>query len=118
MKPWHSLHYRQMISTGRWRQTRAAILARDSHLCQDCKAEGIIRAATEVHHIRPVDWSGIAAERERRMFDPMNLISLCSPCHRRRHREMGSSNRQQQAARAAERDEMAYRDLFDVDPRG
>ena len=118
MKSWHSVHYQKMICTSRWQRTRAAIMARDSHLCQDCKAAGIVRAAAEVHHIRPVDWSGFAAERERLMFDPANLVSLCSPCHRERHRQIGSTSRKAQAERDAKRDAMAYEDLFGVDPRG
>ena len=58
-----------------WRRTRAAILERDCHLCQDCLEQKRLTPATEVHHEVP-----IAIDPTRRL-DPTNLRSLCKPCH-------------------------------------
>ena len=72
-----------------WRKARAAALMRDHYICQDClraKARGEMirpRTATTVHHIRPID------QRPDLKLDMDNLISLCDPCHNKRHPEKG-----------------------------
>lgn len=43
-------------------------------LCWACKEHGIIRAATDVDHIIPIQDGGSKT-------DPMNLQSLCRSCH-------------------------------------
>ncbi|WP_353963755.1 HNH endonuclease [Streptomyces sp. NBC_00237] len=48
---------------------RRAVLARDNYTCVICYAAG-----TDVDHIIPVTQGGID--------DPVNLRTLCSPCHR------------------------------------
>lgn len=58
-----------------WRKLRRLALQRDHYLCQHCLRNGILRSATEVHHIRPVaDWPELALDLD-------NLVSLCWPCH-------------------------------------
>lgn len=72
-----------------WRRARCAALERDHYICQDCLAakqhgERLrARAATTVHHIIPIK------ERPDLIFDLGNLISLCDPCHNKRHPEKG-----------------------------
>ena len=74
-----------------WRQLRREALQRDHYLCQDCmaaKARGEMirpRAATVVHHMQPVEL------RPDLSLDLDNLISLCDPCHNKRHPEKGGS---------------------------
>lgn len=72
-----------------WRRVRAAALERDHYLCQDCLAakrrgERIrARRATMVHHILPrEDYPELELALD-------NLISLCDPCHNKRHPEKG-----------------------------
>ena len=48
---------------------RAQIFARDGGRCVFCKAD----AALTIHHIRPRALGGSDA--------PMNLVTLCQPCH-------------------------------------
>lgn len=75
--------------TTAWRRARCTALERDHYICQDCLAakqrgERLRpRAATTVHHIIPIK------ERPDLMLDLGNLISLCDPCHNKRHPEKG-----------------------------
>jgi 5-methylcytosine-specific restriction protein A len=57
---------------GSWDAARAMFM-RNNPLCYDCG-----RAAEMVHHIRPISEGG-----ERLDFE--NLVSLCVPCHAKRH---------------------------------
>lgn len=84
--------YRKLITSPRWRETRAKKL-QSAPLCEDCKAAGLITAACEVHHIMPVEWQITPAKMEQAMFDQSNLASLCHECHVRRHKELGSHSR-------------------------
>ena len=66
-------YYRDYLKSDAWRRKRYVVLKRDNWTCQECGAK-----ATEVHHLKyakyqigkePIDW----------------LVSLCSPCHRKKH---------------------------------
>lgn len=50
-------------------------------LCEQCKRDGTITRAQEVHHIKPLSQGGTN--------DEDNLMSLCTPCHSRITVEMG-----------------------------
>lgn len=73
-----------------WRSARKVALERDFYICQDClaaKRNGEMirpRAATVVHHIQPVE------RRPDLRLDLDNLVSLCDPCHNKRHPEKGA----------------------------
>jgi 5-methylcytosine-specific restriction protein A len=56
-----------------WDKLRLRILARDKHLCQPCKREGRITAATQVDHRRRKEDGGTD--------DEGNLQAICAPCH-------------------------------------
>tara|TARA_B100001564_G_C20609127_1_gene656684 strand:- start:211 stop:501 length:291 start_codon:yes stop_codon:yes gene_type:complete len=65
--------YREYLKTEAWQRKRYVVFKRDNWTCQECGAK-----ATEVHHLKyakyqigkePIDW----------------LVSLCSPCHRKKH---------------------------------
>lgn len=58
---------------------RAKKFRLENGLCEQCRAKGIVKAGTEVHHIVPID-----ADWGRRLdFD--NLILLCRDCHDSKH---------------------------------
>lgn len=68
------------------RYGRAWKRIRDRHikahpLCEECKKNGRITAAEEVHHILPLSQGGTHADS--------NLMSLCKSCHSRITVEMG-----------------------------
>jgi len=62
-----------------WRRVRQQALIRDHGLCQDCLKLERITPADTVHHEVEIsqDWS--------KRLDIVNLVSLCSACHNRRH---------------------------------
>ena len=66
-------YYREYLKSDEWQRKRYVVFKRDNWTCQECGAK-----ATEVHHLKyakyqigkePIDW----------------LVSLCSPCHRKKH---------------------------------
>ena len=80
--------YQQLIHTTRWLRLRKAVLS-EHPICQRCEAEGRITAATEVHHIHPVEEAFSSMERRQRMYDPKNLMAVCHDCHVKIHTELG-----------------------------
>ena len=65
---------------GAWQKIRARFLAAHP-LCEQCRKEGRLTVATEVHHILPLGHGGTNDEE--------NLMALCKPCHSRISVEMG-----------------------------
>ena len=61
-----------------WQRKRERILDADP-CCVDCDKAGIVRVATEVHHIVPIEqaWS--------LRLEDSNLAPLCEECHKSRH---------------------------------
>lgn len=92
--------YNRMIHSARWLRLRRDMLTRHP-LCQRCETDGHVKAATEVHHIRPVEDAVGIIEMESRMFDPHNLQCLCHSCHVEAHKEMGKTGRVQNKRRTA-----------------
>lgn len=97
--------YRREIQSARWRKTRRAKLS-IYPLCERCMSEGRTRAATEVHHVVPVQDAMDCTSARSLMFDPHNLRALCHECHILTHKEMGRAgrmnNQRRQAARLKE----------------
>lgn len=56
----------------RWQRIRRFVLL-EQPLCRTCTARGVVRASTEVDHIKPLHQGG-TDDRE-------NLQGLCSDCH-------------------------------------
>lgn len=85
---------RQERGYGReWGRLRQAILSRDSHLCQVCKANGRITPANAVDHITPKSQGGTD--------DPDNLQSICDPCHYIKSTAEGHAGKSPEAKRNA-----------------
>jgi 5-methylcytosine-specific restriction protein A len=61
-----------------WTATRLRYISRHP-LCEDCAGRGITRAATLVHHLRPI------SEAPEQRLDENNLRALCFDCHEGRH---------------------------------
>ncbi len=58
----------------RWKNLSQRLRS-EKPLCMRCELEGIIRAATEVHHVIPV------AVRPDLELDPSNCMCICRSCH-------------------------------------
>ena len=55
-----------------WKRIRDRYIAAHP-LCEECKANGRLVPAQEVHHIKPLSAGGDHSED--------NLMALCTPCH-------------------------------------
>lgn len=93
--------YIQLIHTNRWLRLRRDKLSAQP-LCERCSESGTVRAATEVHHVTPVEDGLTRAEKERLMYDYSNLRALCHDCHVKTHTEMGRCGKEQAKKRARE----------------
>ena len=93
--------YIKLIHTSQWLQLRKEILTKRP-LCERCQEQGIITAATEVHHVRPVEEAYSYGDKVQRMYDPHNLRALCHDCHVKTHTEMGRSGKEATKKRNAE----------------
>lgn len=93
--------YIRLIHTAKWVRLRRDKLTTHP-LCERCEDIGRVTAATEVHHIIPVENGLTKAEKERLMYDPTNLRALCHDCHVKTHTEMGRCGRAQAQSRAKE----------------
>lgn len=103
--------YQRLIHTTEWLRLRRDTLTKHP-LCQRCKAEGRITAATEVHHVRPVEEAITKSEKLQRMYDPTNLRALCHNCHVRTHTELGRCGKEATKKRNAEQLRQAIEKLF------
>lgn len=91
--------YIRLIHTARWVHLRKEKL--NAHpLCERCDELGRVTAATEVHHVVPVENGLTKAEKERLMFDYHNLKALCHDCHVKTHIDMGRSGKGRAKSRA------------------
>lgn len=74
-----------------WRSTRETYKKYRRGLCEDCLANGLITAGSEVHHIKPLTPQNITDIETTLNFD--NLVLLCHACHTERHATMDKSHR-------------------------
>ena len=79
--------YYKLINTPTWRKIRRRRLAADKWLCQRCLSKGIVRAATQVHHVVPVESAHTIDDMRRLCYDFNNTTSLCERCHVEVHAE-------------------------------
>ncbi|MHA3066586.1 HNH endonuclease [Lacticaseibacillus saniviri] len=73
----------EFYSSPEWRRLRDAVIERDHHECQWCKAEGKVTTdrdtVLEVDHIKTVE------EHPECAYDMNNMRTLCKDCHNKRH---------------------------------
>lgn len=88
-------NYIKLINSSSWRTLRLKKLqAQPLCECDECKANGKITPATEVHHITPVESVTTIEMMEKLMFDFNNLMSVSHTCHSNIHREMFSHTKE------------------------
>ena len=106
--------YRRLIHTTRWLRLRRDTLTAHP-LCERCQANGYVTPATEVHHVRPVEYGLNYEEKKALMFNPSNLRALCHACHVKTHVEMGRSGKAATKRRNAEQVAGAIKRFFGGD---
>ena len=106
--------YRRLIHTARWLRLRRDTLTAHP-LCERCQVDGYVTPATEVHHVRPVEYGLNYAEKEALMFNPSNLRAMCHACHVKAHVEMGRSGKAATKRRNAEQVAGAIKRFFGDD---
>lgn len=85
--------YVSLINSQRWQLLRRDKLTANP-LCERCEEEGRLRAASEVHHIKPIESAVTFADMQTLAYDMHNLRALCHECHVKTHTELGRSGRQ------------------------
>ncbi|WP_093046517.1 HNH endonuclease [Thalassobacillus cyri] len=65
-----------------WRDLRTAALKRDNYECQECKRQGRVEPAQNVHHIKEVKQFPQLAL----ILD--NLEAICINCHNKEHKRL------------------------------
>ena len=103
--------YRKLIQSRRWRTLRVATL-KSRPYCESELHKGKRIGATEVHHIHPVEPALGAHDKERLMFDPLNLQCLCRDCHLQIHKEMRVHSKETVKSRQKERIERVLSTFF------
>lgn len=104
--------YIRLIHTTRWLQLRRDVITRHP-ICEQCKEDGFITPATEVHHVTPVESAVTYGEKVQLMYDPTNLRALCHTCHVKIHTELGRSGKEAMRKRNDERVEKIIKKFFD-----
>lgn len=94
--------YHRLLTAPRWRTLRASVLSA-SPFCADCAREGVLTAATDVHHIVPINESDDPESMAALAYDRNNLVGLCRACHIQRHVKLKSHT----GAKRAERERKA-----------
>lgn len=98
----HSKTYTRLLNSRQWRETRERKL-NDQPLCERCKRDGYITAATCVHHITPVESGRTDKECAELCFSFTNLMSLCYRCHADIHMAEGKGTKENHKQREQER---------------
>lgn len=71
--------------TKAWQQARDFALISTKYLCWRCKRHGVLKDATEVHHVN------LSSLRPDLKLDQRNLIPLCHECHLKMHDHLHTS---------------------------
>ena len=88
----HNQKYNSLINSWEWQKLRGRKLTAQP-LCEECEKHGRIRAATEVHHIVPVESEHDLRAMKTLAYDWCNLMSLCHQCHKDIHDLMAKTRR-------------------------
>lgn len=81
-----------VYNTARWRRVRAIHLRR-CPLCASCLRRGVVKQATDVHHLKSFMDVVSGARRDALAYDLDNLESLCKQCHQAEHHPKRSGQR-------------------------
>ena len=75
---------RKFYNSTAWRKLRLDYLKTHA-LCSDCLANGVVKAAEDIHHIKsPFNYE--TGEINTALgLDENNLVALCKECHQKRH---------------------------------
>ena len=104
--------YNKMIQSVQWRKLRHDKLMANPW-CERCLAyDGRHTAATQVHHIKPVENAVTYSEKTLLMFSFANLMSVCPDCHDIIHMELGSKNKKQMAEKKRKDELDAFKKKF------
>ena len=95
--------YQRLLNDRRWQEVKRIAWQRAGGLCEKCKAEGIVTAGVDCHHITPVETATSPQEMERLCYDVNNIQLLCIRCHSNVHRGMGKGTRKLALERARQR---------------
>lgn len=79
-----NLIHKTVYNTKRWRDLRLNYLATHS-LCEQCKAEGKVVAAVDIHHKNEISNATTIEGMQHLGFDETNLMALCKSCHYKIH---------------------------------
>lgn len=74
---------KQFYSSKEWRNCRNGYYAKAKGLCERCLSKGIIKAGTEVHHIKRLTLENVNNPQIATNYD--NLELLCYECHHAEH---------------------------------
>lgn len=108
--------YRRLLNANKWAKLRRLKLQRNP-LCEQCRKEGRIRLATEVHHIVPVESGGSEEAMRALAYDYNNLMALCHDCHRDIHLKNPAMRRRSAIANQVARFEHFIKPKSDDDER-
>lgn len=77
----------KIYNSTKWVNLRKAYLM-EHPLCEECEKNGIVRAATEVHHVYEISNGTTEIEMEDIALNPWKydgLQALCEDCHHKKH---------------------------------
>lgn len=74
---------KQFYSSKEWQACRNGYYAKAKGLCERCLSKGIIKAGTEVHHIKRLTLENVNNPKIATNYD--NLELLCYECHHAEH---------------------------------
>ena len=69
----------RFYSSQAWKNLREYIIKERGGLCEMCLKNGVYRAATLVHHIKPVTAANVNDPEI--TLNPANLMAICETCH-------------------------------------
>ena len=117
MSRYRDKEYMKLMNSGRWRGIRNAILQRHP-LCAECQRQGRITAATEVHHLIPVERGTDIRGKEELAYNLSNLEPLCHACHLEAHARLRSGTREENERRQSDRAKQFTEKIFSGRPPG
>lgn len=71
----------RFYQSAEWKSLRDFKMANCYGLCEECQKNGIVKPATQIHHIIPIQ----TAEGWQRRLEVDNVTCLCVECHNKAH---------------------------------